>query len=462
MRKNVNCKKLLQSTDVTRVGLIGTGAFGRSFLSQSRRNRSIRVAAVCDRNIGIATKACLQASITGDELRVCQTESEANDAVLSGKTAVVSDGLLVIDLPIDVVIEATGIPEVGAVHARSAIQNGKHVVMVSKETDSVVGPVLNRMAEDAGVVYTPADGDQPSLLIGLISWAETLGFEIVCGGKAGELDFVFDPDSRTATRGDRSVNINSADLAKYSGGSYGDLLSARHKALAALPRYIVADLCEMAIVINHTGLAFDAPYLHAPIARINEMPDIFCLRDAGGILHQEGVIDMVNCLRGSEEVSFAGGVFIVVKCRGQETWQLLKDKGHLISRDGTRAMIFRPYHLLGVESATSVLAANHLGISTGGIDFRPRADVGIRATRNLQMGDQLTIMSDHSIWGMEPEIMQAASIVDDNPVPYYLAAGRRLRENLRAGQLLTGSMVDIEKNSVLLELRLEQDRMFTL
>ena len=71
------------------------------------------------------------------------------------------------------------------------IENGKHVVMVTKETDCVVGPILNRLAQNAGLVYTPADGDQPSLLIGLISWAEILGFEIVCAGKAAELDFVY-------------------------------------------------------------------------------------------------------------------------------------------------------------------------------------------------------------------------------------------------------------------------------
>ena len=101
------------------------------------------------------------------------------------------------NLPIEVVVEASGMPGAGAFHALSAIENGKHVVMVTKETDCVVGPILNRLAQKAGLVYTPADGDQPSLLIGLISWAEILGFEIVCAGKAGELDFVYDPDSNT-------------------------------------------------------------------------------------------------------------------------------------------------------------------------------------------------------------------------------------------------------------------------
>jgi predicted homoserine dehydrogenase-like protein len=71
------------------------------------------------------------------------------------------------------------------------------------------------------------------------------------------------------------------------------------------------------------------------------MPEIMCGRADGGIFQKEGVIDIVNCLRRPDEISFAGGVFVIVKCRGRESWQLLKDKGHLVSRDGARAMIFR-------------------------------------------------------------------------------------------------------------------------
>ena len=174
----MNYHKLFQSKDITNVGLIGTGAFGRSFLSQVRRIPGIRVPVVCDQDIEIAEDACLQAGIAPGNLKICHTAADANDTIVSGKTALVSDGLLVMDQAIEVVIEASGMPEAGENHALAAIENGKHVVMVTKETDCVVGPTLNRLAEKAGLVYTPADGDQPSLLIGLISWAETLGFEI--------------------------------------------------------------------------------------------------------------------------------------------------------------------------------------------------------------------------------------------------------------------------------------------
>ena len=169
---------------------------------------------------------------------------------------------------------------------------------------------------------------------------------------------------------------------------------------------------------------------------------------------------MVNCLRRAEEVGFAGGVFIVVKCRGRQTWQLLKDKGHLVSRDGTRATIIRPYHLLGAETATSVLTASRLKLSTGGLDPKPRVDVGARASRTLQQGHRLVLEPDHSIAGVMPEILPAQKMASDIPVPYYMAAGQKLKQAVEKDSLLTLGMIDHDPNSCLWKLRREQDELF--
>ena len=456
----MNYQKLFQFGGVSNVGLIGTGAFGRSFLVQSGFIPNIKVPVVCDQNIDSAKKACLQAGLMPQDLIVCDTESDTNDAIVSGKTALVSDARLLMDTPIEVIIEATGVPEAGAIHAHTAIENGKHIVMVTKETDCVVGPVLNRRAEHAGVVYTPADGDQPSLLIGLISWAEMLGFEIVCAGKASELDFVYETDSHLVCRGGQKVVLKEENIGALFSGSNKTMLKHRHQILATLPRFSTADLCEMVIVINNTGLGFDAPRLHAPVASLKELPELMCEPHRGGILTQQGVVDMVNCLRRAEEISVAGGVFIVVTCRGRQTWQLLKDKGHLVSRDGTRAMIFRPYHLLGVEMATSVLAANHLGISTGGTELKPRVDLGLRAKRKLPQGYRLNLEPDHTIAGVTPEILPAEKMAAHSSIPYYMAAGLSLNQSVAEGQPITYGMIDDDPQACLWKLRREQDELF--
>ena len=450
----------MQSNRVTDVALIGTGAFGRSFLAQSSLIPGIKVTAVCDQDIELAKAVCLQTGLAPEDLKVCHTESEANDAIANGRTAVVSDAGLLPDLPIEVLIEASGMPGAGAIHARAAIDSGKHVVMVTKETDCVVGPILNRLAQNAGTVYTPADGDQPSLLIGLISWAETLGFEIVCAGKAAELDFIFDPESKAIARGNQTVSVAEENLWDLPNGAAEHGIGLRRRAFESLQQFSAADLCELAIVINSTGYDYDAPQLQAPVARIIEMPEMMCGRNRGGIFQKEGVIDMVNCLRRADEVSFAGGVFVIVTCRERETWQLLKDKGHLVDRAGTRAMIFRPCHLLGVETSISVLAASRLKLSTGETNINPLVDVGIRASRTLAPGEQLTLRPDHSIPGVLPEIMPAGKMASDSPLPYYLAAGNRLNRAVEAGRLLTCGMIDYDPQSCLWKLRREQDEVF--
>ena len=58
-------------------------------------------------------------------------------------------------LPFEVAVEATGDPEAGTRHAVLAIAAGHHVVMVTKETDSVVGPEHSRRSAARGLVVTP-------------------------------------------------------------------------------------------------------------------------------------------------------------------------------------------------------------------------------------------------------------------------------------------------------------------
>jgi predicted homoserine dehydrogenase-like protein len=134
---------------------------------------------------------------------------------------------MLIQLPIDVVVESTGAPEAAAVHADAALKNGKHVAMVSKEPDSVVGPLFHRKAKAAGLVYTPVDGDQPSLLMQLVVWARVLGLEILCAGKTSEYDFVYDPATKRVTSLDRVADGAAVDaLWEFGTGCAGVLRRA--------------------------------------------------------------------------------------------------------------------------------------------------------------------------------------------------------------------------------------------
>ena len=75
-------------------------------------------------------------------------------------------------------------PPAGINHALTAIENGKHVVMVNVEADVLAGPLLAQKARDAGVVYSMAYGDQPALIAEMVDWvAHRPGSSIVCAGK---------------------------------------------------------------------------------------------------------------------------------------------------------------------------------------------------------------------------------------------------------------------------------------
>ena len=346
--------------------LMGVGEYGFSFLAQSRRTPGLRVTAVYARRVERGVAAFQHAGLPEEAIQICGSLAQARAALAGDKAVVSDDALMLMQLPIDIVVESTGAPEAATVHADAALRNGKHVAMVSKEPDSVVGPLFHRRAKAAGLVYTPVDGDQPSLLMQLVVWTRVLGLEILCAGKTSEYDFVYDPATKRVTSLDRVADGRAVDaLWEFGERDVRAVVKERAEALTAIPQHTVPDLVEMGLVANATGLAPDVPAFHAPIARTPEIADVLVPVEMGGILHGSGRVDVVNSLRRPDEASFAGGVFVVVRCEDRKTWEVLRAKGHVVNRSGTAAMIYRPSHLLGVESATTVLSAVLHGRSSG-------------------------------------------------------------------------------------------------
>ncbi|MET0705583.1 MAG: Gfo/Idh/MocA family oxidoreductase, partial [Tardiphaga sp.] len=152
-----------------RVALIGAGKFGSMFLAQVPHTPGLEVAVIADLDPQRAREACR--TVGWDDTRI-------------GATRFTDDGIAAIQRDeVEVVIEATGNPAVGIVHARAAIAAGKHIVMVNVEADVLAGPLLAEEARRAGVVYSLAYGDQPALTAELVDWARATGFRVVAAGK---------------------------------------------------------------------------------------------------------------------------------------------------------------------------------------------------------------------------------------------------------------------------------------
>jgi predicted homoserine dehydrogenase-like protein len=172
-------------------------------------------------------------------------------------------------------------------------------------------------------------------------------------------------------------------------------------------------------------------------------------------------IDIFNCLRKPDEVSFAGGVFVVVRCEDKTSWRMLRQKGHILSRDDRTALLYLPRHLLGLEAATSILEAGIHGASSGAVAPRPRFDLALRAETDLAAGTLLTASGHyHSIEGAAGHAVPGGALGPGAPVPYYLAANRRLRRSVVKGDLVRCEDVAIAEDSTLARLRQRQDKLF--
>ena len=453
--------RFAQATRPVEAALVGAGAFGRSLLGQGRRMALLNVRVAVDLTSDRAAEAFRATGWADTDIARCETPTEAAAAWTDGRAVAAGRLTDVLALPIDIVVEASGHPEAGAVHALQAIEAGRHVALVTKEADSVVGPWLAAMAAARGLVVTPVDGDQPALLIGLVTWAQALGFPILAAGKSSEYDFVLDRANETLQCEGRTASVPGfAELWDAGARPLSRIVASRARIAASLPQRAVPDLCEMGLVANATGLLPDVPAFHVPIARIEEVPSLFTSRAAGGLLDGASRLDVFNCLREPGGLSFAGGVFVVVGCDDAETWEILRQKGHTMSADGRAAMLWLPRHLLGLEAPISILDAVVNGVSVAGTP-KPHIDLVGRTTRALAAGTRLDAVGHHhTIDGVGPELVQGAPLAPTTPVPYYLMAGRTLRRNLAAGVQVTLDDLDMDEQSPLVRMRREQDAFF--
>ena len=443
-----------------RAALVGAGQFGASLLGQVERTPMLDVPVVCGLVIERAKDSFLAAGYAEDDIIIAEVTSASSTALESGKRVVLAEALLIDEIPVDIVVQSTGNPEAAAQIGLAALSAGKHLAMVSEETDSVIGPELARRAHLDGLVSTLIDRDQPSLLLGLLFLAHLLGLQVISAGKSSEYDFIYDRVHGTVSWCGEAIKVpDFAEVWLMPQFDVAETVEARSQMLQLFPQPTVSDLCEMGVVCNHTDLLPDNPTFHALHARTLEMPEIMRLKTEHGVLSAPGTIDVFNCLRRADEQSFAGGVYIVVDCLDRETWRVLDEKGIPVSRDGKHGLLYNPSHLLGVEAPVSLLSACLLGRGTGAADVAHRVDIAARTTRNWSAGQQLVITDQHhhEVSGLEALLLPAAPAAADNPLPYYMAVGQTLAQNIPSGTVITRAMIQAPTNSVLWKLRDEMD-----
>lgn len=411
-----------------RIGLIGCGEMGTDIVTQVAQMKGVVIGAIADTRPGRAREAVAIALRPPESAADADTASAVARTIEAGRTAITQDSSLVAtaDL-IDVIIDATGKPAVGAEIGLAAMEHGKHLVMMNVEADVTIGAYLKRAAADLGVVYSLGAGDEPSSCMELIEFVSAMGHTIVAAGKGknNPLNHDATPD-QYAEEAERR-NMNPRMLVEFVDGS--------------------KTMVEMAAIANATGLVPDQPGMHGPAATREELSSVLCPREDGGVLSKKGVVDF------SIGKGVAPGVFVIAEMAHPRLRERMND---LKLGAGPYYTFFRPYHLTSLEVPLTCARAVLYGKADMVPLDRPVAEVCALAKRDLKPGDRLDAIGeyDYRAW-----IMTASEACAARGVPCGLIEGGTVTAPISKGDLLTYANAAPDAASKLVELRRRQDEM---
>ena len=125
---------------------------GTDIVVQLNRMPGLRLGAVAEMRPPQALAATTLAGFPDEATVHADSAAEIDSAIERGRVAITSNlDALARAGRIDVVIDATGNPNIGTRFALDAIANGKHVVMLNVEADITIGRHLHEEARRAGV-----------------------------------------------------------------------------------------------------------------------------------------------------------------------------------------------------------------------------------------------------------------------------------------------------------------------
>ena len=415
-----------------RIGLVGAGEMGTDIVSRVAHMRGIEIGAISELNPQAAGRSVSIAYGDPDRAVATDTTDALNAAIESGRIATTQrvETLLESGL-IDVVIDATGIPSVGAEIGLAAMERGKHLVMMNVEADVTIGAYLRSEAERLGVVYSLGAGDEPSSCMELIEFVSAMGHRIVSAGKGknNPLNFDATPDAYTEEAVRRHMNPRM--LVEFVDGS--------------------KTMVEMAAIANATGLIPDCPGMHGPACSRDELSKVLIPASAGGVLSSgEGRVDYTI------GKGVAPGVFVVAEMDHPRIRERMED---LKMGDGPYFTFFRPYHLTSLEVPLTCARVVLYGKADMVPMARPVAEVCAVAKKDMAVGETLDQIGEYCYRAW---IMTAAQARTARAIACGLLTGAKVTAPIKKGDLITRANTAVPANSKIAALRARQDAMLGL
>ncbi len=427
-----------------RVGLIGAGKFGAMYLAQIPNTPGTHLAAIADLSPSGARANLDRVGWPKD-----RTAAASLDAALKAGTTHLGDDWrgLVSHPAIDVVVEATGNPVAAVDHALEAFRHGKHVVMVTVEADAFCGPLLARRAEEAGVVYSLAFGDQPALICDLVDWARTCGFPVVAAGRGHKWRPFFAQSTPDTVWLHWGLSEEKAKRGGLNPKMFNSFLDGTKPAI------------ESAAVANATGLAVPSAGLAYPSASVEDIPYVMRPKTEGGHLEAKGMVEVINALEADGRAipyEICKGVWVCFEAETDYIRNCLEEYMVQTDPSGRYACLYKRWHLIGLEVGVSVAAVALRREPTGAaICFN--ADVIATAKRDLAAGEMLDGEGGYTVYG---HLFPAAKSLGMGSLPLGLAHNVKLLRGVKAGQSLAYADVALDDTLAAVKFRREMETMF--
>ena len=411
-----------------RVAMVGAGFMGRGIANQVVNSTpGMELVAIANRSIERACDAYVEAGVDPADIEVVASADALQVAIEKGRPAVTQDPSVVCGAgAVDAVVEVTGAIDHGARVVLDAIDNGKHVILMNAELDGTIGPILKVKADQAGVILTASDGDQPGVEMNLYRFVRGIGLTpLLCGNIKGLQDPYRNPTTQEGFA--RRWGQNPWMVTSFADGTK-----------ISFEQAIVANATGMRVARRGMiGLDFDGH-----VDELTSRYDVDELRSHGGI------VDYVVGTRPGP------GVFVLASHDDpkQRHYLNLYKLG-----EGPLYSFYTPYHLCHFEVpasvARAVLFADPVMTQLAG----PLVDVVTTAKVDLREGTELDAMGGYLTYGQAEnhDVTRAEGLL-----PMGLAEGCRLRRPVPKDAVLTYDDVDVPPGRVQDALRAEQDARF--
>jgi predicted homoserine dehydrogenase-like protein len=391
----------------------------------------MELVAISNRHIDGARRAYEEAGVAD----MCEvgTVQQLQEAIIRNQAAITEDPFLLCEAAaIDAIIEVTGTVEFGAHVVLRAIENHKHVIMMNAELDGTVGPILKVKADEAGVVITNADGDQPGVIMNLYRFVKGIGVKpVLCGNIKGLQDPYRNPTTQESFA--RQWKQKPHMVTSFADGTKISF--------------------EQAIVANATGMnvakrGMFGPTVPAgtPIKEAVNLYPLDALLEGPG----PGVVDYVV---GAEP---GPGVFVL----GTHEHPAQKHYLNLYKLgEGPLYCFYTPYHLCHFEVPNTVARAvlfEDAAITPGeGL----RVDVVATAKKDIKQGEVLDGMGFYMTYG---QCDNAEVVAHENLLPIGLAEGCRVKRDINKDEVLKYDDVEVPPGRLCDQLREEQNEYFSV